>query len=67
MENLDFARFVDWAFLGGLSATVLYVAKSINTLNVQIAQVLERITFHEKELGAHEERIQSLERKPRKH
>lgn len=51
--------------IGFIAMEIHKAGKSINKLNMNIAVILERITFHDKELQSHEERLNFLETKKR--
>ncbi len=68
MDALDFAKFIDWAFLGSISGgigwMVIFLGKvnrSLHELNAKLGIVIERQTWHQSELEKHENRIQRLE------
>lgn len=64
---MDFAQFVEWVFYGLISGCFVYgvsilknLNKSIETLNIQIAVIIEKISNHEKRLDKHDEQIDKL-------
>ena len=64
---MQFNQFVEWVFYGILSGCFIYgvsilkdLNKSIETLNNQIAVVIEKVTWHEKWLERHDGEIQVL-------
>lgn len=64
---IEWQEFLRWAFYGGLGwvayrgVTILdQVKESIQTLNTQIAVVIEKTTQHEKRLDKHDEQIEEL-------
>lgn len=66
--DLNFAKFVEWGFLGliagilGLSVKVLQnIFNSIVKLNAQVGILLERTEWHDRSIGSHENRITKLE------
>lgn len=68
MEKLTFDKLKDWAFLGLLTiaTSILYeMKKSVETLNTQVATVIEKSVWHEKLLNRHENEIRALQHKER--
>lgn len=70
MPSLTPDKVVEWVFylllsLGVKSATssLKELKNSVNTLNVSMAVIVERISGHEKRLDDHEKRIHTLNRK----
>lgn len=68
-DPLSPRQIVAWAFFGVMGGVVIFgvsvmsrISESIATLNVQVAEVVRTISYHEKELDSHEGRIQVLER-----
>lgn len=68
MRTMDFTMFVEWGFYGIISLSVMIGVKilsqlknSINSLNIQVARILEKSSWHEKELMRHEGRLTKLE------
>jgi hypothetical protein len=64
---MEFSQFIEWCFLGILSASSVYGVKvlaslnnSIQDLNVKIAVVIEKVSSHEKRLDKHEEQLEML-------
>jgi hypothetical protein len=64
----DFADFVTWFFYGVLGGGVVYGVRmladmrdSMVSLNIKLAQVVEKTTWHEKEIRKHERRLLRLE------
>lgn len=64
----EFPAFVYWAFLSILSGAAILTTKflfdmkeNIGSLNSKMAVILEKITYHEKEIQRHEDRIKELE------
>lgn len=64
---MDFAQFVEWVFYGLISGCFVYgvsilknLNKSIETLNIQIAVIIEKTSNHEKRLDKHDEQIDKL-------
>jgi hypothetical protein len=64
----DFPQFVDWAFKGIVAGTLFYgvglfagMKHSIDELNIRMAQVIERMTHHQKEIDKHDERLSKIE------
>lgn len=64
----QFEKFVDWGFMALLSGGVAYAARflsklqtSVAKLNEQIATILERTSWHQREIENHEHRLSSLE------
>ena len=67
---MDFHQFMEWAFLGIISFASLYAVtilaalkKSIDQLNIKIAEVIEKSSWHEKWLTRHDIEIQDLKKK----
>lgn len=65
---MDFADFINWAFMGILSGGLVFliailneVKVSIQNLNERMAVLIEKTVWHEKALEKHEERIAKLE------
>jgi len=48
--------------IGFIAMEIHKAGKSINKLNTNIAVILEKITFHDKEIQGHEDRIKFLEK-----
>ena len=64
----EFPQFVQWSFELIVSGGIVYgvavlggLKKSIEELNVKMAQVIERMTHHEKAIDKHDERISKIE------
>ena len=63
---MDFNAFINWAFLGLLTGSViiLYGLKnSVDKLNERMAKVIEKMDWHERMLDRHDNRISDLEKK----
>ena len=67
---MEFANFVEWAFMGLLSAAgggICYLLwsllNSIKDLNVQIAMIIERTARQEKAIDHCEDRLFEIEQK----
>ena len=65
---MEFVQFIEWAFYGAMSLGVLSAVRilshlndSVESLNIKIAQVIEKTLWIEKNLEYHNQRIQSLE------
>lgn len=65
---MDFADFINWAFMGILSGGLVFliailneVKVSIQNLNERMAVLIEKTVWHEKALEKLEERIAKLE------
>lgn len=63
-------QWVAWAFQGVITGAIIYgvgeikgLRGSIESLNAQLATIIEKTTWHQKELDRHEERIHALESK----
>lgn len=53
----DYSQFVSWAFQGLLGAAVIYAAStlaklrdSVDELNLKMATIIEKMSWHEKEI-----------------
>ena len=64
---MQFNQFVEWVFYGVVSGSFIYglsilkdLNRSVETLNNQIAVVIEKVTWHEKWLERHDGEIQIL-------
>ena len=69
MDQVDFTKFVEWAFLSILTGSVVWsakflamISKSISQLNLQVALILERIATQQKEIDNQKSRIVDLEK-----
>ena len=67
---MDFSQFVEWAFYGLISLSVLYgmrilsdMRDSIEQLNIQMAVIIERHDHQEKEIERLEHRLTLIERR----
>lgn len=65
---MQFSEFVQYCFYGVASGGTMLGVKilwslkdSIDTLNKQIAIIIERTTYHEKQLEKHDERLSRIE------
>lgn len=70
MEHLsgilnDVAVYLITGVIGFIALEIHKAGKSISKLNTNIAVILEKITFHDKEIERHEERLTFLETKKR--
>jgi len=66
---MEFSKFIEWAFYGVISGGIYIIAQSINSmkasvieLNVKLATVIEKVSYHEKALDDHHDRIRDLEK-----
>lgn len=64
----DFPQFTQWAFELIVSGGIVYgvsvlggLKKSIEELNVKMAEVIARMTHHEKTIDKHDERLSKIE------
>lgn len=78
--QLDANQIISWVIQGGfgvIASIGLYLFKGVKSeiakmrettekLNTQVAIVIERTTWHAKEIEKHERRLSSLEKTPRK-
>ena len=69
MEQYTFAYFIQWGFYGlllyfayDLKATIKSMSKSVESLNLKVAVVIEQTEGHKSLLDKHDERIYNLER-----
>lgn len=67
-DPLNYANFVEWGFKGLLTGCFIYavgimkgVKESIDTLNLKVAVIVEKISHQEDALIRHEDRIRALE------
>lgn len=67
---MDFTAFIQWAFLGLITAcfvggvkVLVDIKKGVDDLNVQMAKLLEKTTNHERELSRLDARLTALEQK----
>jgi hypothetical protein len=67
---MEYADFVQWVFYGVIGGSTVYgvsilqkMGKSIEQLNVNVAVLLERTNFHERQIEKHDDRISKLESK----
>lgn len=65
--------WVAWAFQGVITGAIIYgvteikgLRTSIESLNIQLARIIERTGSHEKEIDKHDERIRALETERKK-
>jgi len=65
---MDFNFFIEWAFYGIISLSAIMGIKiltqlrdSIDKLNIKVARILEKTSWHEKELDNQNKRINKLE------
>lgn len=66
---MEFNNFVEWVFYALLSGAVIYgvgilkgLKNAVETLNVSVATIIEKTSWHEKELERLDKRIRDLER-----
>lgn len=64
---MNFSQFVEWAFYGITGGAFVYLVSilahiktSIDSLNQNVAIVIEKTSWHEKILDKHEEEIQKI-------
>lgn len=64
---MSVSELITWGFQGLLAGTVLYAARSlkgmqdsIDTLNKQVAVILERNDWHTRWLEKHDEQIENI-------
>ena len=67
---MEFSQFVQWAFYGLLSGSVVvavsilrHLSESVDKLNERVAIIIEKVSSHEKRLDKHEEKLEELEKK----
>lgn len=60
--------FVEWAFKALITGSIIYgvrvlsqLQSSVESLNIKIAVIIEKVSGHEKELNKHEIRLIKLE------
>lgn len=60
--------WIEWAFQGVITGAIIYgvaemkgLRASIDSLNIQLARIIEKTSSHEKEIDKHDERIRALE------
>lgn len=65
---MDFNFFIEWAFYGIISLSAIMGIKiltqlrdAIDKLNIKVARILEKTSWHEKELESQNKRINKLE------
>lgn len=67
-------HIIEWAFQGVMTSCVMYgavtvsrksteITNSINKLNNTVTKILERISWHQRELERLDERVKDLENK----
>ncbi len=66
--EVEFGKFVEWGFMAVLTGGVAFstkflgkISKSVSDLNTQIAVILERMNWHQREIESHGSRISKLE------
>lgn len=66
---MEFAKFIEWAFLGILSGCAIYgvqilaaLSRSIHELNNKISIIIEKTAWHEKWLERHDDEIKIIKR-----
>lgn len=71
-QAIELAQMIEWGFKAVVSGGVIYgvrvisnLQKSIETLNIKVAVVVERTATHKEALIRHDERIKLLEITPK--
>ena len=57
---MNFSQFVEWGFLGILSACGPAIVLLLWGLNNKIAIIIEKVAWHEKWLEKHDDEIRSM-------
>lgn len=60
---MDFTQFVSWVFYGVVGTCAIYIAKSINELNIQVAVLIEKHDHTTDEIADIKSRIKDLEKR----
>lgn len=59
--EFEFKVFAEWAFYGLVGYSSWEIKESIKLLNTQVATILAKMEWHERELIRHDHRIRELE------
>ena len=67
-DPITFQKFIEWCFMGliaggiGWTAIILRdISNSLVEIRIQIASILERVSWHEKDIIDHDKRLKHLE------
>lgn len=66
---MEFDKFVEWAFYGVIGSSAVYgvsilsrLNASVNSLNIKIAVILEKIANHEEKIDKLDNRVSKVEK-----